>query len=78
MNPEYVAAAVALVSAPSSKPSRTMLASRPIKEQANPQEISNSTFSKLFPAHELSRWANAQQPAATIVSPSARITRECV
>ena len=35
-------------------------------------------YRKLFPAHEVSRCAQIQQPTATIVSPTARISREFV
>ena len=74
MNPENVAALVALVKAPASSPSRTILLTRPTYVHANPLARRSSTISKLLPAHEVSTCAQIQQATATIVSPAARIS----
>src|SRR5207249_7660800 len=76
MNPENVAAFAALVKAPASSASKTMLATRPMYVHANPAARTSSTMLKLVPAQELSAWAQNQHAAATIVSPNVKISRE--
>src|SRR5262249_58313161 len=78
INPENVAALVALVKAPASSPSKTILLTKPMYAPASPTASRSSTILKLLPDHELSRCAQIQQATATIVSPSATAKRKVV
>jgi hypothetical protein len=78
MRPENVAALEALVKAPASSPSETMLLTKPMYVHANPTANRSSTVSKLLPAHDVSTCDQSQQQIAPPVSPNARTIREFV
>src|SRR5205823_7767484 len=78
MKPENVATLEALVRAPDSSASKTMLPTNPMYAPANPRDSRSSTISKLFPDHEVSTWDQSQQHIAHTVSPNARTSREFV
>src|SRR6201996_3117175 len=78
MKPENVATLAALVRAPDSSASNTMLPTNPMYAPANPSDSRSSTISKLFPDHEGSTWDQDKQHVAHTVSPHERISREFV